>query len=821
MARSKKTKLLKKGATLLAVAGVLLTTPVMLAGCVGEKGEVGPQGPAGATWYSGTQYSQEEGKIGDFFYDTDDCTIYQKTNAGWTLILSIKGDTGVAKEVEIQASQDYIQWRYKGDTAWQNLVSLNALKGAKGEDGEDAVAPTVTIENGVWVINGNATEYTAVATDGVNGKTPYILNGYWYIDGTNLNIKAEGKDGEAGNNGKSAYEIAYALDNTIGTEEQWIASLKAKDGKDGREVLLNVSATHIQWKYSGEEAWEDLIAIESLKGLKGDPGSDGKSAYQIAKDEGFDGTEAEWLASLKGEKGDPGKDGAQGETGNGITNVEIVYEYDDNGQLWAVFTITYSLGEPQIIRSAVPKKLVSINCITLENNHTSFDKITKVESENDIPTLYLSVMFDDYTDGRILLTEDMFTVNESYGYCVPDFTKLGLYNYEIKYMGKTLQGYIEVVDLASYSAYTVESVHLHNATVPTGYKKSDLLVNINYSISRPEIEPDYKEYVWVNAPLSAVADSYYSYDSNQTLTDIDLSVANSYVITLKSEFAFKYNPENEEFEKLYLAVYDSTCSIANISFDDIVLTLGDADFEDALKAQAFNGYSYIPNEFGDQNFSGTVADLTYDLSKFDINRVGTQYIPFTYQLKGETGKYSDLIRVSVFADLSTAQQLGTYTPDVSDPDMMMFMMAHGDTVILYDNGVAEIVNGGYTVQTTYDMSLIESNVLKFYDSNMDTYAYYSIDTSTNSIKFYSVEGEIIPTDYSGEIVMMDMPFDVTISVYGTEGTCKTKVSLYNPEAGMLVAYSFVDCTWVDNDTLAFAGRTFNVLTGNTLVEVTE
>lgn len=37
-----------------------------------------------------------------------------------------------------------------------------------------------------------------------------------------------------------------------------------------------------------------------VKGPKGDPGSDGKSAYEIAVAEGFQGTKEEWLASLKG-----------------------------------------------------------------------------------------------------------------------------------------------------------------------------------------------------------------------------------------------------------------------------------------------------------------------------------------------------------------------------------------------------------------------------------------------------------------------------------------------------------------------------------------
>ena len=44
-------------------------------------------------------------------------------------------------------------------------------------------------------------------------------------------------------------------------------------------------------------------------------GLPGKSAYEIAKEVGFPGTEEEWLASLKGEKGDKGEDGKQGPEG--------------------------------------------------------------------------------------------------------------------------------------------------------------------------------------------------------------------------------------------------------------------------------------------------------------------------------------------------------------------------------------------------------------------------------------------------------------------------------------------------------------------------
>lgn len=76
--------------------------------------------------------------------------------------------------------------------------------------------------------------------------------------------------------------------------------------------------------------------------------SQGKSAYEIAVENGFEGTEAEWLESLKGEKGADGKDGINGTDGKngvdgqngadgrGITSTEI----NANGEL----VLTYSDG---------------------------------------------------------------------------------------------------------------------------------------------------------------------------------------------------------------------------------------------------------------------------------------------------------------------------------------------------------------------------------------------------------------------------------------------------------------------------------------------
>ena len=56
-----------------------------------------------------------------------------------------------------------------------------------------------------------------------------------------------------------------------------------------------------------EEAKEQLERVEQL--------SDGKSAYEIAVEHGYEGTEAQWLASLQGPQGPAGADGQQGPAG--------------------------------------------------------------------------------------------------------------------------------------------------------------------------------------------------------------------------------------------------------------------------------------------------------------------------------------------------------------------------------------------------------------------------------------------------------------------------------------------------------------------------
>ena len=52
----------------------------------------------------------------------------------------------------------------------------------------------------------------------------------------------------------------------------------AGSGADGREVELQTNNTHIQWRYSGESEWRNLIELKRLEGPSGAKGETGQNA---------------------------------------------------------------------------------------------------------------------------------------------------------------------------------------------------------------------------------------------------------------------------------------------------------------------------------------------------------------------------------------------------------------------------------------------------------------------------------------------------------------------------------------------------------------
>ena len=104
------------------------------------------------------------------------------------------------------------------------------------------------------------------------------------------------KISEKGKDGKSAFEIAVEH-GFAGTETEWLKSLRGNDGKDGLPGKDGADGL------PGRDGTDGKNGVDGKNGTDGISGSDGKSAYIIAVEHGFSGTENEWLQSLKGKDG--------------------------------------------------------------------------------------------------------------------------------------------------------------------------------------------------------------------------------------------------------------------------------------------------------------------------------------------------------------------------------------------------------------------------------------------------------------------------------------------------------------------------------------
>ena len=230
-----------------------------------------------------------------------------------------------------------------------NIGGGLALKGADGANGKDGSngANGKDGRDGKDGKNGqNGKDGVSVAGVSVNDEGELIIS---FSDGKATNVgKVVGTSGLNGKDGLSAYEIAVITGaTTAATEAEWLESLKGTAGADGQTPYVG---TNGNWWIgttdtgvtaggrngtdgaTGKSAYEiakengctlsEAEWLASLKGADGQNGSNGKSAYEIALEAGLTtaATEAEWLDSLKGATGAAGQDGRDGKDGKDGVN---------------------------------------------------------------------------------------------------------------------------------------------------------------------------------------------------------------------------------------------------------------------------------------------------------------------------------------------------------------------------------------------------------------------------------------------------------------------------------------------------------------------
>lgn len=328
-----KTGLVALGATMFAGVGLLAGCETKLPG-------------SDANWYSGTETPTAEtvGDVGDFYYDTDDCIIYQKDSDGtWKVISCVKGDQGeqgIQGEVGAKwfsgegspadsQDEDVINARVgdfymdtltnkiyrKGESAWTNITTIE-----DGEDGADGLTwftgTEITFEEeGEFEISGAKVGDLYLNTSTANVYKCTAENTWELL----CNIKgAQGGQGNPGQQGNAGVDGATWF---TGTEIEAAGEVEIADSKVG-DLYLNTETYNV-YKCTAENTWELLC---NIKGAAGDDGSNGENGTN-GKD-GVDGTNG---TSFRSDFGAPAEDlGIVGDTYLDL-ETKLIYKKSESG----------------------------------------------------------------------------------------------------------------------------------------------------------------------------------------------------------------------------------------------------------------------------------------------------------------------------------------------------------------------------------------------------------------------------------------------------------------------------------------------------------
>ena len=153
---------------------------------------------------------------------------------------------------------------------------------------------------------------------------PKIVNNFWYT--------FDEETGEYVNTNIHAVGDAFTIVKTYESVEVMQADYSNPEVEIGQFVMIDTKDVQnpedAQLYLKGDTEWKFIADLSGTQGIQG------LSAYQVAVQEGFVGSEEEWVASLKGEKGDKGDQGEQGL--QGIQGEPFTYDDFTSEQLEAL-----------------------------------------------------------------------------------------------------------------------------------------------------------------------------------------------------------------------------------------------------------------------------------------------------------------------------------------------------------------------------------------------------------------------------------------------------------------------------------------------------
>lgn len=209
----------------------------------------------------------------------------ESTGSYVELSVSMKADQNAT--VYIDQSPDKVNWDIRSTHLYKSAQGgMNFNVGSKHQWFRVIITNGATAQTFMRMATYKHEEYSSAVVKGTDGEG--VVRKIMTDESGKLMLTFTG---EVGAQGLSAFQLAMA-NGFVGTEEQWLLSLKGVDGVDG---------TNGSNGFNGSNGVDGANGADGADGSNGTNGVDGLSAYQVWVQQGNSGTPADYLASLQGQ----------------------------------------------------------------------------------------------------------------------------------------------------------------------------------------------------------------------------------------------------------------------------------------------------------------------------------------------------------------------------------------------------------------------------------------------------------------------------------------------------------------------------------------
>lgn len=354
-----------------------------------------------------------------------------------------------------------------------------------------------------------------------------------------------------------------------------------------------------------EETMQDVSALK---------GADGLSAYQIAVNNGFSGTETEWLNSLKGEKGEVGPQGPQGEA---AANFEV----DDT------LRVPGKAADAAATGAKLSQLSGEIEDLKGSGTGATTEQLAQIEqNKNDISNLSSAVAVERERINQFTKLEDGSTsgdaelIDARVDYKGTTHANVGEH---LRYIGSENKTFIEEVDKQVILSTNVDVVPFRNSSLGNGkvysaesesfyffcikghtYKwtSDGNRQDVGFFFEIPTVgKPTYNSKIYSYArkvEFVAPITGYCMVYHNNGVSD---DVAESVIVTTKNnidEFRTKNGETNEFIDELYGQLSNGTVLTTRLSGYNFVYNKITANNSESFYFKVFKDVAYKYNDAG-------------------------------------------------------------------------------------------------------------------------------------------------------------------------------------------------------------------------------